>query len=274
MGRRARSLNEPLVQCGNGRKHEIVMAPRKAAKLGLTTAGDRDASGPRMTPRNLNEVAYTEIKDDIISCALRPGQEISEGMLVALYDFGKAPIRSALIRLRQEGLVISRGRMSTIVSPVSIRDVREVFQLRLVLEVAATRFAAGNVDPDRIRALNDAVHSGYTPGDSKSEQTFVRANRELHRYVAQASGNQRLATMVADLLEQHERIVHLGLALQNREQEFIHHHDDLVAALIEGDGDRAAELAERSVRNSQKRVLEALMSSASDLSMEVVPPGS
>lgn len=250
------------------------MAPRKDAKLGLATAGDRDGAGPRMTPRNLNEIAYTEIKDDIISCALRPGQEISEGMLVTRYDLGKAPIRSALIRLRQEGLVISRGRMSTIVSPVTIRDVREVFQLRVVLEVAATRFAAGNVDPDRIRALNDAVHAGYTPGDPKSEQTFVRANRELHRYIAQASGNQRLATMVADLLEQHERIVHLGLALQNREQEFIHHHDDLVTALIEGDGDRAAELAERSVRNSQKRVLEALMSSASELSMEVVPPGS
>ncbi len=227
-----------------------------------------------MSPRNLNDAAYVAIKDDIISCALRPGQEISEGMLVARYEFSKAPIRSALIRLRQEGLVISRGRMSNVVSPVAIRDVREVFQLRLLLEVAATRLAAGKVDPERIKGLNDAVRAGFTPGDRKSEQSFLKANRELHQYIAQASGNQRLAAMVADLIEQHERIVHLGLALQNREHEFLHHHDDLIAALIEGDGDRAATLAEDSVRNSQNKVLEALVSSASELSMEVAPPRS
>ena len=133
-------------------------------------------------------------------------------------------------------------------------------------------YAAGKVDPDRIKRLNDAVRAGYTPGDRKSEQSFLKVNREFHQYIARASGNQRLAAMVVELIEQHERIVHLGLALQNKEHEFRHHHDDLIAALIAGDGDRAAELAGRSVRNSQDRVLEALMSSGSELSMEVVRP--
>lgn len=193
----------------------------------------------RQSDGNLTDLAYTAIRDDIISCALRPGEEISEGLLGARYGFSKAPMRAALMRLRQERLVVSRGRMGNMVAPITLRDVQEVFQLRLLVEVESTRLAAGKVDPPRLKKLDKAVHVGYTPGDKSSEQAYLRANRAFHRYVAGASGNQRLAAMVVELLEQHERIVHLGLALQNREHAFHHHHDELVTALIEGDGVRA-----------------------------------
>ena len=123
--------------------------------------------------RNLNDTAYQTIKDDIISCALQPGEEISEAVLVARYRMSKAPIRSALMRLRQEGLIISRGRQGNIVSTVTLRDVQEIFQLRLVLETVVTRMAAGKVDPQRIRALNKAVHAGFSPGDKAGEAAYL-----------------------------------------------------------------------------------------------------
>jgi DNA-binding GntR family transcriptional regulator len=224
-------------------------------------------SKPKAAGGNLNEIAYRTIKDDIVSCALQPGEEISETVLVARYGLSKAPIRSALTRLRQEGLVVSRGRLGNIVSPVTLGDVQEISQLRLVLEVTATRLAAGKVDAERIRELNQAVQAGYEPGNKTSEAAYLRANREFHRYVAEASGNQRLAALVIDLMEQHERIVHLGLALQRREHEFLHFHDELVSALIEGDGDRAAELTERALRGGLRKVMEALLSSANQISV-------
>lgn len=219
---------------------------------------------------NLNDMAYARIKDDIISCVLQPGEEISEGVLVARYGMSKAPIRSALMRLRQDGLITSRGRQGNIVSTITLRDVQEIFQLRLVLEVVVTRLAAGKVDERRIRALNTAVHAGFTPGNKASEGQYLRANREFHRYVAETSGNQRLAALVVNLMEQHERIVHLGLALQNREHEFLHFHDDLVDALIRGDAEVAAQLTEKALRGGQKKVLEALMSSANEISLSGV----
>ena len=227
----------------------------------------RKAGGGQAADRNLNDIAYRTIKDDIISCALQPGEDISEGVLAARYGMGKAPIRSAMMRLRQEGLVVSRGRQGNAVSAVTLRDVQEIFQLRLVLEVAAVRLAAGKVDGARLRALNEAAHAPYSPGDRASESAYLRANREFHRYVAQSSGNQRLAALVVGLMEQHERIVHLGLALQNREHEFHHFHDDLVAALTEGDGERAARLTEAALRGGQKKVMEALADSAAQVSL-------
>ena len=96
---------------------------------------------------------------------------------------------------------------------------------------------------------------------------YLRANRELHRYVAESSGNRRLASLVVGLMEQHERIVHLGLALQKREHEFHHFHDGLVAALIEGDGERAAHLTEAALRGGQQKVMEALADSTAQISL-------
>ena len=225
------------------------------------------SEGEPAAERNLNDIAYGTIKDDIISCALQPGEDVSEGVLAARYGLGKAPIRSAMMRLRQEGLVVSRGRQGNAVSAVTLRDVQEIFQLRLVLEVTAVRLAAGKVDGARLRALNEAAHAPYSPGDRASESAYLRANREFHSYVAQSSGNQRLAALVVGLMEQHERIVHLGLALQNREHEFHHFHDDLVAALIEGDGERAARLTEAALRGGQKKVMEALADSAAQVTL-------
>ena len=231
------------------------------------TAEPRNIVGEQSADRNLNDIAYRTIKDDIISCALQPGEDISEGVLTARYRMGKAPIRSAMMRLRQEGLIVSRGRQGNAVSTVTLRDVQEIFQLRLVLEVTAVRLAAGKVDAPRLRELNAAAHTSYSPGDKASESAYLRANRDFHRYVAESSGNQRLATLVVGLMEQHERIVHLALALQNREQEFHHFHDDLVVALIEGDGERAAQLTESALRGGQRKVMEALADSAAQVSL-------
>jgi len=231
------------------------------------TAEPRNIENGQTASRNLNEIAYRTIKADIISCALQPGQDISEGVLAARYRLGKAPIRSAMMRLRQERLIVSRGRQGNAVSAVTLRDVQEIFQLRLVLEVTAVRLAAGRVDATRLRALNDAARAPCSLGDKASEAAYLQANRAFHQYVAESSGNQRLAALVVGLMEQHERIVHLGLALQNREHEFHHLHDDLVAALIEGDGERAARLTEAALRGGQKKVMEALADSAAQVSL-------
>ena len=226
----------------------------------------KESRKPARTPvqrgENLNDGVYRILKDDILACELRPGEEISEGVLVARYGFSKAPIRSALTRLRQESLVVSRGRLGNMVAPITVQDVHEIYHLRVILEVEAARLAAGKVDRERLRTLEQAVRVSLASDDAPTRQDYREANRQLHRYIARASGNERLAAMVIGLIEQHERIVHFALSLQNRDREFHHEHDALVAALIEGDADRAARLTERAVRGSQDKIMESLLSMA------------
>ena len=219
------------------------------------------AGSPRARKsESLNDYVYRVLKNEILLCRLRPGEETSEGQLEERYGFSKAPLRSALARLRQEKLVLTRGRLGNVVAPITIQDVYEVFQLRLLLEVEATRLAAGRLDRDELGRLDARVRACHAPAGEATSEDYREANHEFHRYIVNACGNNRLTEAVIALIEQHERIVHFSLSLQNRDAEFHHVHDDLVEALIAGDGERAAELTERAIRGSQKKIIDSFMS--------------
>ncbi len=209
--------------------------------------------------QSLNDRVYQALKNEILLCRLAPGSEVSEGMLAERYRFSKAPLRNALARLRQEKLVVARGRRGNIVAPISIEDVHEVFQLRLLLEVEATRLAAGHVDAATLRTLDAEVRACHPSTGNGTDAAYREANYAFHEHVMRASRNRRLAEIVMSLIEQHERIVHFSLALKDRGVEFHHRHDDLVEALLAGDGARAAACAERAIKGSQMKIIEILM---------------
>ena len=89
------------------------------------------------TPRQilLREKVYNEVKEAIVSGALRPGDIINEGRLATQYGMSKTPVREALCLLSFLGLLSPMPRTGYIVSPVTIRDIQAADHLRLVLEV-------------------------------------------------------------------------------------------------------------------------------------------
>jgi predicted metal-dependent enzyme (double-stranded beta helix superfamily) len=99
-----------------------------------------------------------------------------------------------------------------------------VFELRLMLEPAAARMAAGKVDAQRLRALDEVCRAGYQPGDARSTSRFLEANKAFHVEIARAAGNARLADAVEQLLDEMTRLLHLGLGLRNRSQEMQREH--------------------------------------------------
>ena len=146
----------------------------------------QNKGGDKVTKHNLNDFAYKLIKDDIISCVLQPGMEVSEGSIIARYRLSKAPTRSALIRLKQEGLIASRGRQGSVVSRIMLSDVQEIFQLRLLIEVTVARLAAGKVNVTKIRELNKDVRTKCKTGKRRNMTGYLRANRKFHQYVAES----------------------------------------------------------------------------------------
>src|SRR5262249_25208493 len=185
----------------------------------------------------LTDRAYERIRHDIIVCAISPGAEISETQLCTQYRLGKAPVRMALNRLAHDGLVRAIPRRGYMVAPVTVRDIHDIFELRLMLEPAAARMAAGKVDTGRLQALDDVLRSGYQPGDQQSTSRFLDANKAFHVAIAQATGNLRLAGAIGSLLDEMTRLLHLGLGLRNRSQEVQQEHRALVKALARKDGD-------------------------------------
>lgn len=213
--------------------------------------------------------AYERLRGEIIRCRLRPGAEVTEQGLAVGYGFGKTPIREALSRLAQEGLVRAVPRRGYVISPITLKDVQDLSAVRCILEAEAARQAAGRVDGDELRRLDDLCRAGYDPADSDSAAAFLAINREFHVTIARASRNERLVVMIGQLLDEMERLFHLGLVLRDRSEEMAHEHKSLVDALLAGDADSAGRIAEAQIRAAQKMVIDGFLTSSPVLAVNI-----
>ncbi len=215
------------------------------------------------------ERAHALLRRDIVACRLKPGARLTEADLMARYDLGKASLRAALQRLGQEGFVTAIPRQGYRVVPVTLRDVDEVFALRLELEPLAARRAAGRVDRGRLEALERACRRPSAAPIPEQIDDFLAANRAFHMAIAEAGGNRRLCRMLADLLDEMSRLVALGFGADNVRPNIDRDHADLVDHLAEGRADDAAEVARRHVATframTMQKVIAALDASAIDI---------
>lgn len=226
-------------------------------------------------PGTLTERAYDAIKRRVVCLDIPPGAVFTESKMAAELNLGKTPVREALMRLQREGLVEVLARSGYRAAPVTLRDVKELMALRVLLECeAASQAAQATKDPHQLRSLDALCRVAYDPHERASISQFLRANTEFHVTIAEAAGNSRLARTLEQLLHELERIFHLGLALTSRTQEIVHEHEDLVAAIMCGDAASARKIALAQCQASQAMVLDALLSSPALLSANIaVVPG-
>lgn len=221
----------------------------------------------------LTDRAYERIRRDIISCAIAPGSEVSEAQLCSQYKLGKAGVRVALTKLSHDGLVRAIPRRGYRVVPVTLQDIQDVFELRLMLEPRAARMAAGKVNSQQLRGYDEICRAGYEPGDARSTGRFLEANKAFHVAIAQATGNARLAAAIEHLLDEMTRLLHLGLGLRKGPQETLHEHKSLVKALARADGETAERICREQIEASRNMVLSAILTSRSVMNLAITADG-
>ena len=139
-----------------------------------------DPVGGRAKKMSLTETAYGALRERVLSGALRPGAEFSELELADQLSMSKTPVREALGRLVAEGLIEAFPRRGYRVTPVTVKDINDLFAIRAMTEGTAASMAALNLTPadlDRLEMLADAR---YDPSQGESVQSFVKANRHFH----------------------------------------------------------------------------------------------
>jgi DNA-binding GntR family transcriptional regulator len=240
-------------------------AGRPAAKRRTGTQRP-SPTGPRAArhvgPGSLGERVYAMIKQDIITSVLAPGITFSEAQLSQRYAVSKAPVRWALAALSRERLVSARPRQGYTVAPLTVQSVRELYDLRLILEPAAARLAAGRADIALLTKLHDQVCRGYVIGDQRSERHWIEANKAFHVEIARASGNDRLARLITVTLDETDRILHAGLSIPDGTKTMRPDHQGLIDALANGDAEAAARMAAIHVENSRRLVMDAILATA------------
>src|SRR5258708_26329376 len=119
----------------------------------------KDRATEPVLAESLKEQAYEAIKHRIITCAFKPGQELSEAAVAALLKIGRTPVHQAFDRLNMEGLVDVQPRKGVVVRPINLDEVIEIIEIRFLNEIFAVRLAAERASSAEIIAIRDVLLS-------------------------------------------------------------------------------------------------------------------
>lgn len=192
----------------------------------------------------LADAVAVAVREAIAAGELIEGTTYSVYQLAELLGVSRSPVREALLRLADAGLVqIARNRGFRVVLPTR-HDVEEIFEIRLALEPAACRRAAGYADDETRRGITAHLDAMRTAADSDDPESFWPADRALHDALLRAAGNGRAAVIV-DQLRAATALLGPPTTATGRTLMEIHaEHAPVVAAVVSND----PELAERAMR--------------------------
>jgi DNA-binding GntR family transcriptional regulator len=208
---------------------------------------------------SLANQAYAALKKDILTCELDPGSTIAQSQLVKRYDFSLTPVREALKRLEQEGYVQSIPRFGYLITPITLKDVEDLYDLRLILEQSAVRMAIQRASAEQLAQIQQKATFTYKFKNRLSYLQFLEHNISFHVSIALASGNRKLAEMLANVLNEMTRIFNLGLDLRDSAEEMRNEHILLAAALAQRDIQPAEQIVQDQIVLSRQRVVEMLV---------------
>ncbi|MGW5237491.1 GntR family transcriptional regulator [Monashia sp. NPDC004114] len=183
---------------------------------------------------------YEMLRSAILKGELQPGQQLVEANLAEWAGVSRTPIREALRRLQQDGL-IARTERGMVVKERSPEDILDIYDTRLVLEGFAGRTAADRRTDYDLRAMRKWLEQGDKV--TSDSQGLVEANLGFHASIWRATHNESLIDVLERLNLHLARYPETTLAVAGRWAEARGEHRELVDAIEARDGDRAEEIA-------------------------------
>jgi DNA-binding GntR family transcriptional regulator len=195
----------------------------------------------------------------IISGSLEPGARLREIPLSKYLGVSTTPVREALRRLDAEGLVEVSPRRGAIVTALDAHQVADLYQLRIVLETAAGRMAALSGRPmDSVEGL---IKQSGRYLDEEPQVTFHRLDVDLHRAIAELSGNKELARTVEHVHRQIQA-VRIRCHVPGRLRVAHSQHEEIASAIRAGDPEAAEAALIRHIGSARDNVLDSLRATA------------
>ena len=190
--------------------------------------------------RSLSAQIYELAREAIVSLWLKPGQAISEKEIASQLGVSRTPVREALMRLSDEGLIEVFRQSGTFVSPIKLHDVYEGQLVREALEIAVVRRATRKFDrrfESRFQALLARQRECAKWNDYDG---FHALDEEFHRTISECSGTPRVWRIIISAKAQLDRVRRLGIRAPGQFQQILQQHESIVAGMKSGDEALAA----------------------------------
>lgn len=195
---------------------------------------------PESSP--LNERAYVQLRRAIADMVLQPGEPLTEASLAEWLGIGRTPVREALKRLGDEGLVDAIPRKGYFVSKISARAAQEIYEMLEGLEGMAIKLAAERATPECIARLEEAVRQQQEALAREDLDAWIAADEAFHVAVLDMADNRRIRRIIEPLNAQLHRLRVFTIRLRPKPTRSTDTHAAQLAAIRAGDGRLAREL--------------------------------
>jgi DNA-binding GntR family transcriptional regulator len=201
------------------------------------------------------DYAYEEIWKRVIMIGGSEEQRLSDVTLAEQLKMSRTPVRQALERLVQEGLVRSDPRRGFWTNTFTTQDINEIYDLRGALEVLAVRLAASRLSQEDLKAHLDALYAVRAELDAHPVLRFLQVDIRFHMLITRASSNGRLIHSLSMLRSQLSMFQMQDTYYPQRMEIALNDHEQILLALLAGNVDEAADCLARHIRHAKEGVL-------------------
>lgn len=232
-----------------------------AASEEYSGVSQKNVGKGKQTP-SLSLKAYELLQRKIVTLELPPGSILDEGKLQIELEVGRTPIREALQRLSLERLVTIVPRRGIFVTDIRITDLKQLFEVRIVLEPMAARLATARGSQEQWQRMEAALSNLSGDDYPAKNQTLITVDELCHQILYEAADNKFLNDTLTTLYALSLRLWCFLLLKINDMQWVIDDHMRLLEALKARDGERAARIVEEHIRGFQEEIQSAILGAA------------
>lgn len=209
------------------------------------------------------EKAYSLIRENILSGNFAPGTHLKEGDLVDLCGVSRTPVRDALRQLATDRYVVTRRNQGVFVNKWTVDDIKDIFELRAILEPMVAERAAMHITDPQVRELDDiqkSIQSMLDKNNVLNVEFFLEQNKKFHEILMDAASSRALADSLSQIV-QPPLIAQTARQYSRQElQNSNDHHRDIVAALDARDGTWAASVMKIHIISAQRKFMNSYVS--------------
>jgi DNA-binding GntR family transcriptional regulator len=190
----------------------------------------------------LRDDVYERLLDAIVDGTFAPGEQLKDGELAAWLGVSRTPVREALLRLAQAGLVVAHPGRSTSVSTLDLQAVWDARDVVAAMHQLAIREAVANLTETDLRAMREANDLFAAAIEAQDLGAALRADADLHQIPVTVAGNRAVMTVLDQFTPVLRRAVRLRFASPEA-RESLQRHDELIRLCAAGDAEGAAAIA-------------------------------
>ena len=203
----------------------------------------------------LRDVVFNTLRQAILIGELRPGERLMEIHLANRLGVSRTPIREAIHKLAQEGLVTITPRRGAEVAQITEKSMNDVLEVRRALDALCVELACDRITEEKLEALREACDHFEQCVQSGDSKQIAQADVALHDIIVEATGNQRLIQLINNLSEQMYRYRFEYIKDSSQHQTLVDEHRIIYESIVRKDKDTAAAAARTHIDNQEKAII-------------------